>query len=205
MKKKLIIFPYNSTGLEAFDCITDEFDFIGYADDTPEKQGQYPHYEVFSREIIARYPEASVLAVAGGPVSYHSRPSIINSLKVAENRFARLIHPKASVANLAQIGYNTLLMAGVVITSNAIIGNHICILPNTVVHHEVLIEDYCILGSNVTLAGGVKIQENCFIGSGSSIIQGTSIGKGSLIGMASNVLKDIPANSKVVGNPARLL
>ncbi|TAE18430.1 MAG: acetyltransferase [Bacteroidetes bacterium] len=205
MKKKLIIFPFNGNGLEAFDCLTDEFDFIGYADDTPEKQKKYEHFEVFSREIITQYPEAKILAVLGSPANHRYRHEIIGSLQIPESRFATIVHPKASVAKLAKIGYNTLVMAGVVITSNATIGNHICILPNTVIHHDVTIGDYSLLGSNITLAGSVQIGENCYVGSGTSIIQNTTIGKFSLIGMGSNVLKNVPENSKVVGNPARLI
>jgi len=205
MKKKLIIFPFNSNGLEAFDCLGDEFDLIGYADDTPEKQGKYEYFEVFSRKIIGKYPEAKVLAVVGGPNTYKQRKEIIASLNISEERFAKVIHPKASVSRLATIGYNTLIMAGVVITSNAVIGNHVVILPNSVVHHDVTIGDYCFVGSNVVIAGGVKLGENCFVGSGTNIIQNTHIGSFSLLGMGANVLKNIPEHSKAVGNPARLL
>ena len=205
MKKKIIIFPFNGNGLEAYDCLGDAFDLIGYADDTPEKQVKYQHFEVFSRDIIRKYPEAQVLAVVGSPATYKQRKEIIASLNIAEERFARVIHPKASVSSLAKIGYNTLIMAGVAITSNAIVGNHVIILPNTVVHHDVTIGDYCLLGSNITLAGSVKLGENCYIGSKTSIKQNVCVGDFSLIGMGANVLKDIPEHSKAVGNPVRLI
>jgi hypothetical protein len=44
-KIKLLIFPYNGNGLEALDCLGDQFEFIGFVDDTPEKQGvtKYGH------------------------------------------------------------------------------------------------------------------------------------------------------------------
>lgn len=205
MKQKLIIFPFNGNGIEALDCIGDNFDFIGYADDTPEKQKKYDYFEVYPRSIIQKYPEAKVLAVIGSPTNHKIRHEIIASLQVPKERFATLIHPKASISKLAKIGYNTLIMAGVVVTSNAVIGNHVCILPNTVVHHDVSIDDYALLGSNITLAGSVKVGRNCYIGSGSKIIQNTQIGSFSLIGMGTNVLKDIPENSKAVGNPARII
>lgn len=204
--KKLIIFPFSGNGLEALACLGNDYELIGFADDTPEKQGKTPFgFEVFSRNLFERYKEAFVLAVPGSSSSYKSRKSIINQLNIAESRFARVIHPNASISPLAKIGFNTLLMAGVVLTSNCIIGNHVCILPNTVIHHDSQIGDYTLLGSNVTVAGGTRLGDNCYVGSGSRIINGIEIGKQSLIGLGSNVIRSIPENSTVVGNPARMI
>jgi sugar O-acyltransferase, sialic acid O-acetyltransferase NeuD family len=203
---KLIIFPFNGNGLEALDCISGQYELIGFADDTKEKQMiENQHFKVYSREIIDKYPEAFVLAVPGGPFSYDLRVKIIESLKIPDKRFAQVIHPSSSVSNLSKIGFNVLLMAGVVITSNARIGNHTCILPNSVIHHDTVIGDYSLVGSNVTVAGYVKIGRSCYIGSGTSIINNINIGDQTLIGMGSNVLKSLDAKLKAVGNPARII
>lgn len=203
-KTKLLIFPYNGNGLEALDCLGDLFEFIGYVDDTPEKQGlnNYGHM-VYSRNIFNELPEAKVLAVPGSPTSFKIRNEIILNLKLPAERFATIIHPKASVSSLANIGFNTLIMAGVVITSNASIGNHVCILPNTVIHHDCVIGNYTLIGSNVSIAGSTIVGSNCYIGSGTKIINNVSIGDHSLIGLGSNVIKSVEINSKVVGNPAK--
>ena len=203
--KKLIIFPFNGNGLEALDCVGDQYEFIGFADDTKAKQGKQSRFEVFSRQLIADCPEAFVLAVPGSPASYKIRHEIIAALDLSPDRFATVIHPRAVVANRANIGYNTLIMAGVVVTSNAQIGNHVCLLPNTVVHHDSSVGDYTLIGSNVTVAGNTQVGSNCYIGSGCSIINGVCIGNGTLVGIGSNVLKSISQNSKAVGNPARIL
>jgi sugar O-acyltransferase (sialic acid O-acetyltransferase NeuD family) len=146
-----------------------------------------------------------VLAVPGSPTSYMIRKKIIDDLGIADERFATVIHPKASVSPFAKIGKNTLLMAGVVLTSNCIIGNHVCILPNSVVHHDSIVGDYTLIGSNVTIAGNTSIGNNCYVGSGTSIINGISVGENTLIGMGTNVIKSIAKHSKIVGNPARIL
>jgi sugar O-acyltransferase (sialic acid O-acetyltransferase NeuD family) len=204
--KKLIIFPFNGNGLEALDCLGNEYELIGFADDTPEKQG--PHtlgFDVFPRTILNKYPEAFVLAVPGSPLSYLHRKNTIADLKVEQSRFATVVHPRASISQFAKIGHNTLLMAGVVVTSNACIGNHICMLPNTVIHHDSSIGDYSLLGSNITIAGNSTIHANCYIGSGSRIINGISIGEGTLVGLGSNVIKSLPGHVKAVGNPAKII
>lgn len=70
----LLIFPYNGNGLEALDCLGKEYHFLGFVDDTPEKQGvnQYGH-RVFDRSAFDQYPDAKVLAVPGGPLSFSTR------------------------------------------------------------------------------------------------------------------------------------
>jgi UDP-3-O-[3-hydroxymyristoyl] glucosamine N-acyltransferase len=204
--KKLLIFPYNGNGLEAIDCLSDEYELIGFIDDQKEKQGlQANKLKVFSRDSIAHYPEAKILAVPGSPTTYLNRKKIIDSLGLPANRFATVIHKNASISSLATFGYNILIGAGVVITSNASIGNHVCILPNSVIHHHVEIADFCLVGANVTIAGGTKIGNNCYLGSGSSVINNIVIGQKSLVGLGSNVIKSLPSNSKAVGNPAYII
>lgn len=202
--EKLIIFPFNGNGLEALDCIQGQYELVGFVDDITEKQGKTKYgFEVFNRDILEKYKEAKILAVPGSPQSFKFRQESINSLHISWNRYATVIHPNASVSPFAYIGKNVLIMAGVVITSNAIISNHVCILPNSVIHHDTIIGDWTFIGSNVLIAGNVSVGENCYIASGSNIINGITIGNSSLIGMGTNLLKSIPSNSKYVGNPAK--
>jgi sugar O-acyltransferase (sialic acid O-acetyltransferase NeuD family) len=202
--KQLVIFPFNGNGLEALHCIKDEFEFLGFVDDTPEKQGvnKYGH-KVFDRSFLLKNKDVRVLAVPGSPTSFKIRHTIISDLGIDEKRFATIIHASASVSPLATIGKNVLIMAGVVITSNAVIEDHVCILPNTVIHHDTRVGRYSLIGSNVSVAGSVEIGHNCYIGSGSRIINNIKIGHKTLIGMGSNVIKSLQDESKVAGNPAR--
>jgi sugar O-acyltransferase (sialic acid O-acetyltransferase NeuD family) len=204
MSKKLLIFPYNGNGLEALDCVGSEYECIGFIDDTPEKQGKHPlGLEVFSREVLQQYPEAYVLAVPGSPSTYLKRKQYIDSLHITKERYATVIHPKAAVSASASIGHNVLIMAGAVVTSNAVVEDHVCILPNSVIHHDSKIGSYTLIGSGVIVAGGTIIEENSYIGSGSRIINNITIGRNTLVGMGSTVLKNVLPNSKIAGTPAR--
>lgn len=202
--QRLLIFPCNGNGREAIDTLSDKNDFVGFIDDLPEKQGTGPHgFPVFGRKALLDFADAQVLAVPGAPKSYMHRRRIIEGLEIARARFATLIHPAASVSRFATIGHNVLIMAGVVITSNAVIGNHVCILPNSVVHHDTSIEDWSLVGAGVTIAGGCTIGQNCYIGSGSRIINGVSVGARALVGLGANVIAPVPPGAKMAGNPAR--
>lgn len=204
MKTPLLIFPFNGNGLEALDCISEEFEFIGFVDDTPEKQGRHrAGFEVHDRSALKKFPDAKVLAVPGSPASYQIRNEIIAKLGIPEERFATVIHPAACISPLASIGKNVLIMAGVVVTSNAVIADHVCILPNTVLHHDVVIGEYTLIGSGVTIAGSTAIGSKCYIGSGSRFINNISIGDKTLVGLGSNVIRSFKTGSKLVGNPAK--
>jgi len=202
-KKKLLIFPFNGNGIEALDCINfDDFELVGFVDDDLQKKSD--QFDIYSREILLKYQEFFLLAVPGSAESFRKRKEIITSLGIKDiARYITAIHPNASIGRNVKIGVNCLIMAGVVITSNARINNHVCVLPNTVIHHDSVVNDYTLIGSNVVVAGGTTIGESCYIGSGTNIINGISIGDLSLIGLGSNILKNVTGNAKMVGNPAR--
>ena len=205
-RRPLLIFPCNGNGIEALDCLGDAWECVGFVDDTPEKQraGAYG-LPVLPRSALAQRLDAAVLAVPGGPQSYKGRRAVIESLGIAPQRFATVVHPAARVASIARLGSNVLVMAGAVVTSNAVIGDHVCVLPNTVIHHDVTVGNFSLIGANVAIAGNVAIGENAYVGSGTNVKNGIHIGERALVGLGSNVTRDVPPDATVAGNPARPL
>lgn len=202
--RELLIFPCNGNAIEALDCVSIACRLIGFVDDTPQKQASaVAGHPVHPRSALRRWPDARVLAVPGSPQSYLRRRALIEGLAVEADRWARVIHPTARISPLATIGYNVLLMAGVVVTSNAVIGNHVVVLPNTVIHHDARIGDWSLIGSNVTIAGNTSIGDNCYIASGSTLMDALTIGAGTLVGLGSTVIRSAAAGSRIAGNPAR--
>jgi maltose O-acetyltransferase len=51
----------------------------------------------------------------------------------------------------------------------------------------------------------VIIEDDCFIGYGSIVLMGVRVGKGSIVGAGAIVTRDVPPNSVVAGNPARVV
>lgn len=202
--RRLLLFPCNGNAVESLDCVAETYSVLGFVDDTAEKQGRtICGHTVFARSALREWPDAAVLAVPGSQHTYTTRRETIEGLGIADARWARAIHPSARVSPLARIGHNVVVMAGAVITSNAVIGNHVCIMPNTVIHHDTFIGDWTLIGANVTVAGYTRIGENCYIGSGSSIINGIEIHDRTLVGLGSTVIRSTPPGSRVAGNPSR--
>jgi galactoside O-acetyltransferase len=56
-----------------------------------------------------------------------------------------------------------------------------------------------------TTAAPVHIKRNAWLGTGCIILPGVTIGENAVVGAGSVVVKDVPANSVCVGNPAKVV
>lgn len=124
------------------------------------------------------------------------------------------------------VGDGTKVGAFVEVQKNAFIGKNCKISSHTFICEGVTIEDNVFVGHNVAFindsfpratTGDGKLQteadwkveptlvkKGASIGSGSTILANVTIGENAIIGAGSVVTKDVPANTIVAGNPARI-
>ncbi len=125
-----------------------------------------------------------------------------------------------------EIGDNTKVGAFVEIQKNARIGSNCKISSHTFICDGVVIEDNVFVGHNVTFIndllprattdGGALqteadwvcektiIKRGASIGSSATLLCGITVGENAIVGAGSVVTRDVPPNTIVAGNPARI-
>jgi acetyltransferase-like isoleucine patch superfamily enzyme len=125
------------------------------------------------------------------------------------------------------IGDDTKIGTFVEVQKNAFIGKNCKIQSHTFVCEGVTIEDEVFIGHGVTFindkypratsdSGGLQteadwkvvptiVKKGASIGSGSTILCSITIGEKAIVGSGSVVTKDVPPNTIVAGNPARIV
>jgi len=149
--------------------------------------------------------------------------SIAPDVKLGENvKLAKFINLYG-----CEVGDNTKIGAFVEIQKNARVGKNCKISSHTFICEGVTIEDGVFIGHGVTFindiyprattaAGALQtesdwkvdttlVKKGASIGSGATILANVTVGENAIVGAGAVVTKNIPANTIVAGNPARVL
>ena len=116
-----------------------------------------------------------------------------------------LVHPSAVVADTVSIEEGTVVMAGVVLNSDAVIGKGCIINTCSSVDHDCNVSDFVHVAVGVHIAGTVNIGYKTWIGIGASVCNDLNICGGCMIGAGAVVVKDIEESGAYVGVPVHRL
>jgi acetyltransferase-like isoleucine patch superfamily enzyme len=111
------------------------------------------------------------------------------------------IQKKATVGRRCKISSHTFVCEGVTIEDNVFIGHGVMfindIYPRATANGQLQTEADWKVERTV-------IKQGASIGTGTTILANVTVGENAIVGAGSVVTKDVPANSIVAGNPAKM-
>jgi sugar O-acyltransferase (sialic acid O-acetyltransferase NeuD family) len=181
------------------------WDLLGFAaDGIPDLEpiARLGQSVVGGTEDLSRLKGARYTVGAGTP---RVKRLLSDRAEAAGLKAATLVHPSAVIDPDVEIGAGSTISRFVAVTTNVRVGKHSTLAMHVSLAHDCRVGDYVFAGQAVVLAGGVVVEDGVFLGASSAVHQDVHIGAGAVTGMGAVVLHDVPAQTTVVGVPARAL
>jgi len=118
---------------------------------------------------------------------------------------AKLTHPTAFLAEDARIGEGTQVLALAAIGADCTVGDACIINTSAGLDHEGHLGHGVHLAPGARLAGEVKVGDYSMIAVGAVVLPRIQIGKNCVVGAGAVITRNVPDNSVVYGNPARII
>jgi UDP-2-acetamido-3-amino-2,3-dideoxy-glucuronate N-acetyltransferase len=109
----------------------------------------------------------------------------------------------ASIGKNCKISSHTFICEGVHIADNVFVGHNVTFIND--LFPRATNADGTVQNAADWKLVETKVEKGASIGSSATILCGVTIGENAIIGAGSVVLKDVPANTIVAGNPARII
>jgi sugar O-acyltransferase (sialic acid O-acetyltransferase NeuD family) len=113
-------------------------------------------------------------------------------------------HRTAFIADDVQIGAGTHILAQTAVGVETVIGRGCIVNTHASIDHECHIHDGVHICPGAHLAGCIEVGAYATVGTGATILPRRSIGAGAIVGAGAVVTRDVPPDTTVVGNPARI-
>ena len=133
------------------------------------------------------------------------REKIGNLILSKSKTLLNIIDSNAIISKSVIIGIGVYASKGALVNAFSTIGNFTILNTGCIIEHECEIGIAAHIAPGAVLAGNVKVGDRSFIGANSVIKQGVEIGNDVIIGAGSVIIKDVGSNTKLVGNPGKII
>ena len=119
-------------------------------------------------------------------------------------RMPALVDPTAILPRSLTLAEGVYVNAGCLIGAATTIAEHCFLNRGVNLGHHVTLEPYVTLGPGVVTGGHVHIETGAFVGVGAVVLPEVRIGANAVVAAGAVVARDVPPNTLVAGNPARV-
>jgi len=113
------------------------------------------------------------------------------------------IQKNASVGRRCKISSHTFICEGVTIEDNVFVGHGVVFINDS--YPRAATADGQLQTERHWVVERTLVKKGASIGSGATILSKVTIGENAIVGAGSVVTRDVPANTIVAGNPARVM
>lgn len=176
-----------------------------FVDENPEMEGQtldgLPVLVGITFENLRKIHDIEAAIVAVG--NNIRRQELAEECSKAGLKLLSAIHPTARIASGVSFGLNSVACLGSLICTQCQIGDSVILNTGCTIDHECIIGNGVHISPGVNLGGQVVVEDRAWVGIGATVIQGIRIGHDAMVGAGAVVIEDVPAETTVVGIPAK--
>jgi sugar O-acyltransferase (sialic acid O-acetyltransferase NeuD family) len=117
---------------------------------------------------------------------------------------ATVVHPTAHLAATVTLAPGAIVAPAAVIGTGTDVGAHALVGRGTLVGHHVSVGSFVRLLPGSNAAGHVVFEDDVTIGMSAAVIDHVRVGQGAVVAAGAVVVRDVPAQTRVQGVPARV-
>lgn len=131
------------------------------------------------------------------------RRELFDRVKKAGLRMGRFVDPSVKLHADTVLGEGVIILRGCILASDVSIGDNSALSFGVILGHDNKIGCHCYLAPAVATGGFVTFEDGSFGGLGCTVREDRTIGSGSIVGQGAVVVRDVLAQTTVMGNPAK--